>query len=440
MLRKNPVKSGQADMFRERLEAIIDLSHPISRLCEVVKWEWLASSLSGYYSEQTGRPGGSIRLMAGLLMLKDLGGESDESLCAKWVENPYWQYFCGEEYFCHHFPIEPESLVYFRKRIGEAGLEVIFAETIRLGLVSGVVKKKEIETVTVDTTVQEKAVGFPTDTKLRHTAREALVFLAKEAGIELRQSYGRLSKHAVFMANRYGAARQMNRAKKEQRKVKNYLGRVIRNIRRELGKRPEMGGLFAEVLRKADIAFAQARDSKEKLYAWHAPEVECIAKGKQAKKYEFGCKVSITSTNKSNFIVGAKAFHGCPHDGKTLKDALEQVKKITGILPREAQVDQGYKGHGVTETEVIIARQKRGVTHAIKRRQKRRNAIEPIIGHCKNDRNVGSRNWLKGKEGDKINAIAMAIGFNLRKILRAIFLYLFYLMHFRKTYPYQAHA
>ena len=313
--------------------------------------------------------------------------------------------------------------------------EYIFAETIRLGLVSGVVKKKEIEQVTVDTTVQEKALAFPTDTRLRHKAREALVLLAKEAGIELRQNYCRLSKKAVFMANRYGAARQLNRAKKEQRKVQNYLGRVIRNIRRELETRPEISGVFTEALSKAEIAFGQQRDSKEKLYAWHAPEVECIAKGKQDKKYEFGCKVSFASTNKSNFIVGAKAFHGCPYDGKTLKDALIQVKKVTGILPREAQVDQGYKGHGVTGTEVIIARQKRGVTQAIKRRQKRRNAIEPIIGHCKNDRNVGARNWLQGKVGDKINAIAMAIGFNLRKILKAIFLYLFYLIHSRIIYP-----
>ncbi len=420
MLQENPKNSGQGDLFKERLDTIINLSHRLVRLSQLVAWEALESSLSKHYCLSNGRPGGSIRLMAGLLMLKDIEGQSDESVCERWVENPYWQYFCGEAFFQHRFPVTPESLSYFRKRIGEAGMETLLAETIRLGLITKVVTKQEIEQVTVDTTVQEKAVTFPTDSKLRHKAREALVKLAEEHGLTLRQTYVRKGKEALFMAGRYSAARQMKRARKEQRKLKTYLGCVLRNILREIAKRPELAPAFDEVLTKAKTAFNQERTSTKKLYSWHAPEVECIAKGKLHKPYEFGCKASFSSTNKSNFMVGAKAFHERPYDGKTLDEALKQVEKLTGIMPKEAQVDQGYKGHGVTGTTVIIARQKRGVTPAIKKRQKRRNAIEPIIGHCKNDREIGPKNYLKGILGDQINAISMAIGFNLRKILRAI--------------------
>ncbi len=435
MLKKNPVSSGQADLFRERLESIINMKHRLVKLSQIIKWDWLESSVSQHYCHTNGRPGGSIRMMMGLLILKDIEGQSDESVCERWVENPYWQYFCGEEFFQHKFPVTPESLSYFRKRIGEEGMEIILAETIRLGLVSGVVTKKDIEQVSVDTTVQEKAVTFPTDSKLRHKARKALVILAKQYDIPLRQSYVRKSRNALFMMNRYSAARQMKRARKEQRKIKTYLGCVIRNIERELTKRPEMVFGFKDVLERAKVALNQDQSSKDKLYSWHAPEVECIAKGKLHKKYEFGCKASFTSTNKSNFIVGAKAFSERPYDGKTLLPALIQVKKLTGITPKEAHVDQGYKGHGLTEINVIISRQKRGLTNAMKKRQKRRNAIEPIIGHCKNDREIGARNFLKHELGDKINTISMAIGFNLRKILRAILLYLYHITHNNSKYP-----
>lgn len=440
MLKKNPVSSGQKDLFRERLDSIINMRHRLVTLSRIIKWDWLESCVSKHYCHTNGRPGGSIRMMMGLLILKDIEGQSDESVCERWVENPYWQYFCGEEFFQHKFPVTPESLSYFRNRIGEAGMECILAETIRLGLVSGVVVKRDIEQVTVDTTVQEKAVTFPTDSKLRHKARKALVILAKKHDIPLRQSYVRKSKNALFMVNRYSSARQMKRAKKEQRKIKTYLGCVIRNIERELVKRPEVSFEFKEILERATVAFNQGQDSKNKLYSWHAPEVECIAKGKLHKKYEFGCKASFTSTNKSNFIVGAKAFHQRPYDGKTLLPVLEQVKRLTGVTPKEAQVDQGYKGHNVTATTIIISRQKLGITKAIKKRQKRRNAIEPIIGHCKNDREIGSRNFLQQELGDKINTISMAIGFNLRKILRAILSYLFYTTpknHFQRNTCYQ---
>jgi len=435
MLKKNPDDIAQDELFKVRLEDIIDPRHELVKLGELVGWDGLEAKLSVFYCADNGRPGSSIRLMAGLCFLKDIKGVSDEELCATWCENPYFQHFCGETFFQHRFPVEPPSLSIFRKRIGEKGMQILLGETIKLGLQSGVVAKRDLSQVTVDTTVQEKAVHFPTDVRLCHKAREELVSLAEKEGIRLRQSYVRKSKEALFMSNRYSAARQMKRARKKIKEVKNYLGRVIRNVETAVKQGKELSPTLKAAFGKAQIAYCQTLRPKaeEKLYSWHAPEVECIAKGKAHKKYEFGCKASYATTNKSNFIVGAMALHGKPYDGHTLKKVLAQITKVTGVKPQEAQVDQGYRGHGLKspETTIVLARAKRGITPAIRKRQKRRNAIEPIIGHAKNDRKVGPRNWLKGKKGDQINAIAMAIGFNLRKILKKILLWLYWQVFLR---------
>ncbi|NOZ66716.1 MAG: IS5 family transposase [Alphaproteobacteria bacterium] len=442
MLRKNPKKDRQDDLFRPRLENIIDPRHDLVKLAVLIDWNGLESDLSHFYCAGTGRPAESIRLMTGLCFLKDIKGLSDEEVCAVWCENPYFQHFCGETFFQHRFPVEPPTLSIFRGRIGEAGMERLLEETIKVGVQTGTVSKRDLSHVTVDTTVQEKAVHFPTDVRLCHRAREALVTLAKEQNIPLRQSYQRKGKQAHFMANRYMAARQMKRARRKIKEVRNYLGRVMRNIKSAADKGQMLSPALEAALGKAEIIYNQTLNpkTKNKLYSWHAPEVECIAKGKAHKKYEFGCKASYATTNKSNFIIGAMALHGKPYDGHTLKDVLGQITHLTGIKPREVQVDLGYRGHGIKDDdmEIILARRKRGTTPAIKKRMKRRNAIEPVIGHCKNDRKVGPRNWLKGRVGDKINAISMAIGFNMRKILRKIFLWLLeILLSFFKTKKYQ---
>jgi IS5 family transposase len=430
MLKENPQMSGQEDLYRARLESILDLGHELVKMVRLVGWSELTSDLKEYYCVDNGRPGEAIRLMAGLQLLKDMKGLSDEEVCEVWRENPYFQYFCGEEFFQHRLPVEPPSLSIFRKRIGKKGMERLLKETIQMGLKSGTVTARDLQKVNVDTTVQEKAIRFPTDTQLCHKAREELVKRAEKFGIGLRQSYVRLSKQALFLANKYMAARQMNRGRKQIRKVRNYLGRVIRDLDRAIEKDASLAGLLTSDPGKARKIYEQAADPKtpNKIYSWHAPEVECIAKGKAHKKYEFGCKASLASTNKSNFIVGAMAHHNRPYDGHTLATVLKQVEDLTGIKPNEASVDLGYKGHGIKDKdiEIIFSRQKRGITPAKRKRQKRRNAIEPIIGHCKNDRKVGPRNWLQGKQGDQINTLAMAIGFNLGKILRWIFLYLLF--------------
>lgn len=428
MLQKNPTSSGQDDLFRSRLDAILDLRHALVKLSRLIDWDTLAADLSPHYCADNGRPGESIRLMAGLLLLKDAKGLSDEEVCATWRENPYFQYFCGEEFFQHRLPVEPPSLSIFRKRIGEAGMERLLAETIRAGFLTGVVTARDVQKVTIDTTVQEKAVTFPTDTKLCHKARLELVKRAQSLGVPLRQSYARKSKQALFLTNKYMAAKQARRGRKHAKQVRNYLGRVMRDIERAIMRNPSLEPTFRDDLAKARIIYAQAANTKakEKIYSWHAPEVACIAKGKAHKKYEFGCKASLSSTSKSNFIVGAKAHHGRPYDGHTLGGVLGQIQRLTGVKPEEAYVDLGYRGHGIKaeDTEIIVSRQRRGITPAKRKRQKRRNALEPIIGHCKHDRKVGPRNWLQGVLGDQINIIAMAIGFNMRKILHWIFLWL----------------
>ncbi|OIQ65024.1 hypothetical protein GALL_534210 [mine drainage metagenome] len=283
--------------------------------------------------------------------------------------------------------------------------------------------------VNVDTTVQDKAIAFPTDARLYHKARGALVRLAKQMGIDLRQSYERVSKLALAKNGRYAHARQMQRARREQKRLKTFLGRVIRDIERKVAAKASESGQMQELprlnrlLEIAKRIHTQQRHDKGKVYSVHAPEAECIAKGKAHKPYEFGVKVGIVSTSRESFVVGMKSLPGNPYDGHTLKVSLEQTQQLTGVAPKEAYVDRGYRGHGVADDiKVWIAGAKRGVTVAIKKKLKRRNAVEPVIGHMKNDGRLG-RNFLKGVSGDAINALLCGAGHNLRKILRQLALF-----------------
>lgn len=414
-----PRKSGsipQADMFRLSLDQMLNQRHALYKLAGQIDWNAAEIKFGELYSEE-GRPGIPIRLMVGLHFLKHTYNLSDEEVVAQWAENPYWQYFCGETYFQHHLPIDPSQMTRFRKRIGDTGCEFMLGLTVKVGLATKTVSKASLAIVNVDTTVQEKAIAFPTDARLYHKARATLVRTAQHLGIPLRQSYERVSKLALAKNGRYAHARQMQRAKREQKRLRTYLGRVIRDIERKL---PEEHKITMESqLEIAKRILTQQRKDHGKVYSMHAPEVECIAKGKAHKPYEFGIKVGIVSTSKESFVVGVKSLPGSPYDGHTLNECLEQTERLTGTLPKEAYVDRGYKGHGVNDTAVWIAGAKRGVTTDIKKKLKRRNAVEPVIGHMKNDGRLG-RNFLKGSEGDAINAILCGAGHNLRKILRLL--------------------
>jgi IS5 family transposase len=313
---------------------------------------------------------------------------------------------------------DPTTLNKWRKKIKAEGFEEIFAETIALGLRTGVIESKDFMRVNVDTTVQEKAIAFPTDARLYHKMREKLVKAAKEQGIQLRRTFKRASKRALIMQGRYRHARQMRRAQREVRALRVMMGRVARDLKRKL-KGQEIPAKFLELLTLAERLFSQKREDKNKIYSLHCPEVECIAKGKAHKKYEFGCKVGFATSSSGNFILGAKAFHGNPYDGHTLKESLTQLRKLLpgDFVVEEIFVDKGYKGHGVTEVQVRMdQKKKRSESRAFRKWLNRRAAIEPLIGHMKNDGGP-KRNHLLGKIGDEINALMMAIGFNLRKAL-----------------------
>jgi len=268
-------------------------------------------------------------------------------------------------------------------------------------------------------------VSFPTDSKLLNRSRVRLVKLCREHGVVLRQSYARKGPQALFKANRYGHARQFRRMRGRVKKLHIYLGRVVRDIERKTANQAENQVAFAEELGLAKRLLAQQKKDKKKLYSLHAPEVECISKGKAHKRYEFGVKASIATTNKSNFVVGGMALPGNPFDGHTLTQALEQVRRMTGSVIEEAFVDRGYRGHGETQTAVYISGQKRGIkTQRLKGSLKRREAIEPVIGHLKSDGLLG-RNYLKGTQGDQMNVMLSCAGHNLRLILRQLRIFWF---------------
>lgn len=417
---KNNKNHDQTELFLVQLDILCDKTQPLCRLANQIQWGIFEEKFGPLFSEGQGRPAKAIRLMVGLQYLKATFGESDESVVEKWVQNPYWQYFCGEKEFQHEFPIEPTSMGKWRKRIQGAGLEALLAETIRCGLDAGVITRHQLMRVNVDTTVLEKSIAFPTDAKLYHRMREKLVKEAKREGIDLRQTYVRKSKKSLLMQNRYRHAGQMKRADRELRRIKTYFGRVMRDLDRKAGKLQGIGNL-KNLLNLAHRLFEQKREDKNKIYSLHAPEVECIAKGKAHKKYEFGCKGSFVTSSKGNFVLGAMALSGNPYDGHTLQKALKQAQGLMPVKNKitHAFVDQGYRGHGCNGVNVHITdRNRKNLSASLKKWLKRRAAIEPIIGHMKNDYAI-DRNWFLGKDGDQVYALMLGYGFNLRKLLRA---------------------
>lgn len=405
----------QKELFRVELEGLIDKKHPLAQLSELIDWEKLAKDFGVYYHEHMGRPGKPVRLMAGLLLLQHTFKCSDEEIVARFVENPYYQYFCGNDFFEHTLPIDPTALIKWRRRIGHEGCEKILKLTLDAGLKSQTLKTKDLKRIIVDTTIQEKNIAYPTDSGLYLKALEKMVGLAKESEISLRQTYTRTARRLASQISRYAHAKQYKRMNKALKTLKTLVGRVYRDLQRKIplkGASREIRDLLPLVERLLESP------EKDKLYSLHAPEVLCFSKGKARKRYEFGDKVSVSITHKQGFIMGSESLAGSPYDGHTLKRALEQVKRLTGQLPQEVFIDRGYKGHGVTETRVFMSGQRTG-SSALKKRIKRRSAIEPVIGHMKMDGKLG-RNYLKGTLGNTFNACLSGAGYNVRMILKKI--------------------
>jgi transposase, IS5 family len=412
--------TGSGDLFRARLDQIINMKHELVQLAGKIDWAWIDSEIAPLYSEN-GRPGIETRFVIGLFLLKHIYGLSDDGVCERWVCDPYFQYFTGEEFFQHAFPHERSDLSHWRKRLGSK-LELLLAESLRVAHEVGALRTKDLARVNVDTTVQPKNVTFPTDAKLLHAAILGLNRMAQKHGVRLRQSYLRLAKRAAMMAGRYSHAKQFKRHHRELRFLRTRLGRLIRDIRRKIKGKEDLQATFATPLGRADqIRSQRQRQRGWKLYSFHAPEVECIGKGKAAAPYEFGVKASIVSTNArapgGQFVLHAKTLPGNPYDGHTLKAVIEETQQLTGREIERAFVDKGYRGHDAPNPRsVFISGQKRGVFGAIKRQLRRRSAIEPVIGHLKSEGHLG-RCYLKGREGDAANAVLSAVGHNLRRVL-----------------------
>lgn len=399
------------------LRQLLNSQHSLYLLAEAINWQVFDDQFGPLYAAGVGRPALSTRLMVALHYLKHLYDLSHDLVLAGFWENPYWRFFCGMEYFQPQLPCDSTSLVKWRQRVGAVGIEQLLKETLGAAKRHQALKAQEIETVNVDTTVQEKAIAFPTDARLYHKARRALVRLAREVGCNLRQGYARLGKKAMFGQRRYAAAQPLQRARKQTRKLRTYLGRVLRNVERFVGPlQPQQ----AELVSHSRRLYEQQRQDKPKVYSLHASEVECISQGKAHKRYEFGCKVSIVTTSKAGWVVGIDARHGNPYDGARLKPALKQVEELTAVKPKEVFVDKGYGGseHHPEGVRVYISGRKK-LRRRLAKLLKRRAAIEPVIGHTKQEHRL-ERNHLLGTVGDRINAMLSGCGWNLKKLMRAL--------------------
>ena len=417
-MKPKPQPRDAFELFQSHFDQLLDPRHELILLANKIDWPGLEVAFVDAYCLDNGAPAKAVRLMVGLHYLKYTFDESDESVVARWVENPYWQYFCGYTHMQHECPIHPTSMTKWRNRVGVERLEKLLTETIALAVREKHLPKSDLERITVDTTVQEKNITYPTDSKLLYKAIVKLGDAAKSRCIPLRQSYVRVGKKAAVMASRYAHAKQFKRMQRRLRKLRTYVGRMIRDIRR---KTTDMDDELATLLDRAERIRNQQPKDKNKLYSLHEPEVQCISKGKAHKHYEFGQKVAVATTNRSNWIVVSALMEGNPYDGHTLTETLSTVERVTGVGVANAYVDKGYRGHGYTGgAEIHIAGQrKKNTMRAERKRRRRRSAIEPKIGHLKSDHRMG-RCFLARLCGDAINAVLAAAGSNLRKLLGLI--------------------
>jgi IS5 family transposase len=454
------------DFFRSRLDAMIDLQHPLVVLAGRLPWSRIEAALATRFERQdrpsqqvvagdmfgehdvefgggvsnAGRPRLSIRLMASLVYLKNSFNLSDEELVQRWSENLYWQFFSGLDYFEPRLPCDATQIGRFRRAIGEEGLELLIKSTIETAVEIKAIKPTELERVIVDTTVMEKAIAHPVDSRLLEIARHKVVSAARRAGIALKQTFAKEGKELRRKAGGYAHAKQFRRLKKTVKRQRTILGVVMREVQRKLDAKTELLAAAGTPcnepsdpkalsdlqmwLERAERIRTQQRHDKNKLYALHAPEVECIGKGKARKPYEFGVKVSLAVTHKSGLMVGARSFPGNPYDGHILAAQLEQTTNLLqdlGHSPTQVIVDLGFRGVDADNPgiEIIHRGRYKSLTAHQKRWLKRRQAIEPMIGHTKSDNRM-DRCWLQGALGDALHALSCAAGYNIRWLLRAI--------------------
>ena len=444
------------DFFRARIDAMINLNDPLAVLATRLPWDQIEASVAVKFERQdragqvlegqglfgptqvvegagvsnAGRPRLPIRLMVSLLYLKHSFNLSDEEVAARWSENVLWQFFSGRDYYEHRLPCDPTQIGRFRRDLGEEGLELLLKATIDTAVAIKAVKPKALERVIVDTTVQEKAIAHPVDSRLLEIARHKVVSAARRAGIGLRQTFAKEGKELRRRAGGYAHAKQFRRLKKVIKRQRTILGIVMRAVQRKrqgpdfAPEHPKAVSDLMMWLERAERIRTQQRKDKNKLYALHAPEVECLAKGKARKPYEFGVKSAVVVSHQHGLMLGARTFPGNPYDGHLLSAALAQATKLTQDVPvklKHVVVDLGFRGVDADNPDQhIIHRGKyKSLSPQYRRWLRRRQAVEPAIGHLKSDHRM-DRCWLQGALGDALHALSCAAGYNLRWLLRAI--------------------
>lgn len=397
--------------FYSTFEEQLSHKHPLYILAHTINWQIFEEAFSKLYSEE-GRPAKPIRLMVSLLMLKHIRNISDESVVEQWAENCYYQYFSGEKVFACGMPCEASELVHFRNRIKEEGIELIFKESIRINGSDG-----QEQEATTDTTVQEKNITYPTDNKLHRKIIKKCIAIADKEDIELRQAYTQTLKKLLMDQRFRNHPKNKGKARKADKKVKTIAGRLVRELERKLA--PSLHQSLLTLFKKV---LAQKKSDSNKIYSLHEPHVQCISKGKEHKKYEFGSKVSIITTKNTGVIIGAINIEKNVHDSKTLQPALEQQQRLTGVILKNNFVDRGYRGvKEVLGTKITIP-DKPGKNRTsyekqkLRRGFKRRAAIEPKIGHLKQDHRL-SRNFYSGIKGDNNNVMLAAAAMNFKRMM-----------------------
>jgi IS5 family transposase len=413
-----PSKQEQQKSLFFSLSDTLDPNHELYRLAKRINWQRFEEEFSKLYSPNQGRPTKPIRLMVGLIILRHYRNISDDQIVLQWTENAYYQYFCGMEEFSTQRPCDSSEMTVFRKLIGEKGVQLILKESIR---VNDDHDDEASKTVYVDSTVQEKNVTFPTDAKLLKKIVGKCNKISQKEGLPRRQSYSRILKR-IYLDQRFRSHPKNNKkAVKADRRLRTIAGRLVREVDRNLNIKG-IGG-YEDLLALFYRVLSQRKNTKGKIYSLHEPEEECICKGKEHKKYEFGNKVSIARTE-GGLITAAVSFRN-ENDSKTLDGTIEQIQENTGKLPKQAACDRGYRGrsevHGVNI--VIPGTPKKSDTYWQRKKKHKlfcnRAAIEPTIGHIKSDCRMW-RNFLKGTVGDSINIMLSAAAFNFRRAARLL--------------------
>ena len=444
------------DFFRSRIDAMINLNDPLAVLATRLPWAQLEAAIAAKFARRArvgtvvetddlfgpsqtqvgagvsaaGRPRLPLRLMISLLYLKHAFNLSDEELVVRWSENVLWQFFSGQEHFEHRLPCDATQLGRFRRALGEDGLEELLGATIDTAVTLQAVQPQDLERVIVDTTVQEKAVAHPTDSRLLEIARHKVVRSARQAGLVLKQTYAKEGKALRFKAGGYAHAKQHRRLQRVIKRQRTILGIVLRAVQRKLAapdfvaSSPKALADLQQGMQRAERVRTQRPKDKNKLYALHAPEVECIGKGKARKPYEFGVKTAVVVSHQHGLMLGARTFPGNPYDGHILRATLEQATILMqdgAVAIRHVVVDLGFRGVDADNPDQhLIHRGKfKRLSQEHRTWLRRRSAVEPAIGHLKADHRL-DRCWLKGALGDALHAISCAAGYNIQWLLRAI--------------------